>query len=256
MKFNLHTHTPRCRHAIGSEREYIEFAIASGIETLGFSDHAPMPFHNGYYSTMRMFPEETVGYFETLLQLREEYKDRIRILIGFEAEYYPHIFDEFLAYIRKFPVEYLILGQHFLFDEVGSPYVARECDREDYLTAYVRQCCEGMKRGVFTYLAHPDVFHFTGSDNFYDTQMRLICETAKETNTPLEINLLGADEKRAYPRERFWRIAGEVGNIAILGYDAHKPKSLSCDETEAACRAMAARCGVPILDSLPLRPVR
>ena len=35
MKMNLHTHTPRCHHAIGSEREYIERAIAAGLDTLG-----------------------------------------------------------------------------------------------------------------------------------------------------------------------------------------------------------------------------
>ena len=41
MKHNYHTHTVRCRHAQNTEREYIEAAIAAGIETLGFADHAP-----------------------------------------------------------------------------------------------------------------------------------------------------------------------------------------------------------------------
>ena len=48
MRMNLHTHTPRCHHATGSEREYIERAIAAGLQTLGFSDHAPMPFWGDY----------------------------------------------------------------------------------------------------------------------------------------------------------------------------------------------------------------
>lgn len=253
MKFNLHTHTPRCRHAVGSEREYIEAAIASGIETLGFSDHAPMIFHTDYYSTMRMYPEETQGYFDTLLALRAEYRDRIHILIGFEVEYYPSLFDDFLAYIARFPVEYLLLGQHYLFDEQGAPYVARATDRDDDLEAYVRQCCAGMERGVFTYLAHPDVINYTGPTQKYDEQMIQICEKALETNTPLELNILGADDARGYPKERFWKMAGEVGNTAILGYDAHRPSSLCCDDAEQACRDMAARCGVPILDSVPLR---
>ena len=41
MRANYHTHTPRCRHAVGSEREYIEQAIEAGMEILGFSDHTP-----------------------------------------------------------------------------------------------------------------------------------------------------------------------------------------------------------------------
>ena len=43
LKANYHTHTYRCRHAYGSEREYIEAAIRMGIAELGFSDHVPCP---------------------------------------------------------------------------------------------------------------------------------------------------------------------------------------------------------------------
>ena len=42
MLANYHTHTARCHHASGSEREYIEAAIAGGMKILGFSDHAPL----------------------------------------------------------------------------------------------------------------------------------------------------------------------------------------------------------------------
>lgn len=256
MKFNLHTHTPRCRHAVGAEREYIEAAIAAGIETLGFSDHAPMIFHDkDYYSYMRMYPEETQHYFDTLTALREEYKDRIRIHIGFEVEYYPSLFDDFLAYIRRFPVEYLLLGQHFVFDEQGSPYVARATDRTDIFDAYVQQCCDGMERGVFTYLAHPDMVNYIGDRDHYEAQMRRICRKAFETDTPLELNVLGMADRRSYPVERFWQIAAEIGNVAVLGFDAHKPEGLGFADGERECRELAARCGITVLDSVPLKTV-
>ena len=63
---NFHTHTPRCHHAKGSEREYIEQAIANGFTTLGFSDHVPQPFKNSYVSTIRMAMEELDDYVGTL----------------------------------------------------------------------------------------------------------------------------------------------------------------------------------------------
>ena len=44
MTVNYHTHTVRCRHASGSEREYIETAISRGLTILGFSDHSPYVF--------------------------------------------------------------------------------------------------------------------------------------------------------------------------------------------------------------------
>jgi histidinol-phosphatase (PHP family) len=58
MTVNYHTHTVRCRHASGTEREYIETAISRGITTLGFSDHSPYIFDGVYYSSFRMRPEE------------------------------------------------------------------------------------------------------------------------------------------------------------------------------------------------------
>jgi histidinol-phosphatase (PHP family) len=59
MKHNYHTHTTRCNHAEGEDREYIENAIKGGMETLGFSDHAPYLFPNtDYYSAFRMQIEE------------------------------------------------------------------------------------------------------------------------------------------------------------------------------------------------------
>ena len=43
MFANYHTHTARCRHAAGADREYVRSAIDSGVKILGFSDHAPFP---------------------------------------------------------------------------------------------------------------------------------------------------------------------------------------------------------------------
>ena len=43
MFANYHTHTTRCNHAAGTDREYVEYAIRSGIKILGFADHTPLP---------------------------------------------------------------------------------------------------------------------------------------------------------------------------------------------------------------------
>lgn len=70
-------------------REYIETALGLGMKTLGFSDHSPYFFEGDYYSGFRMRSEELPGYVNTLTELREEYRGRIDIHIGLEAEYYP-----------------------------------------------------------------------------------------------------------------------------------------------------------------------
>ncbi|MBQ9116919.1 MAG: hypothetical protein IJY04_07835, partial [Clostridia bacterium] len=67
MTRNYHTHTFRCGHASGTEREYIEKAIAEGLTVLGFSDHSPYWFPDGYYSTHRMAPNEVEDYVNSVL---------------------------------------------------------------------------------------------------------------------------------------------------------------------------------------------
>ena len=46
-KVNYHTHTARCMHAEGADRDYVESALAGGFTTLGFSDHTPWRYAGG-----------------------------------------------------------------------------------------------------------------------------------------------------------------------------------------------------------------
>ena len=61
-----------------------------------------------------------------------------------------------------------------------------------------------------------------------------------------EINLLGLGEGRHYPNERFWTIAGETENRAIIGVDAHDPASIGKHRIFEAALALAERCGLEV----------
>ena len=111
---NYHTHTTRCIHANGTDRDYVESAIAGGLKILGFADHSPYVFDGDYYSGFRMKLEQTEDYVSSLLSLREEYRGKIDIYVGFEMEYYPAYFERTLEFLSQFDYDYLILGQHFI----------------------------------------------------------------------------------------------------------------------------------------------
>ena len=66
MLANYHTHTSRCNHARGSDREYVENAIKHGMKVLGFSDHCPWVFPDEYVSGTRMLPSQIDDYFKSL----------------------------------------------------------------------------------------------------------------------------------------------------------------------------------------------
>lgn len=251
MIANYHTHTTRCHHALGTEREYIEQAIAQGLEILGFSDHVPMPFPDGHQSGFRVRLEELEDYVRTLEALREEYKDRIQILIGFEAEYYPALFDAMLDMLAPYDYDYMILGQHFIDNET-SPYNATPTTDEAALARYVDQILCGLATGKYTYLAHPDVYNFVGDQEVYYRHMKRLCRGCKEMNIPIEINLLGLMGHRHYPSDRFYRIAGEVGNDAVIGCDAHQTEAVADPEAIQAGMAFAKQYGLRVLETVTL----
>lgn len=252
---NYHAHTTRCRHAEGSEREYVAAAIDAGFTTLGFSDHAPYLFPDGYVSSFRMLPEELRGYCDTILSLREEFRGRIEIRLGLEMEYYPDLFAAQMEFLKDYPLEYLILGQHALYNEIERVYSGRPTEDPALLRQYVDQVIEGLETGIFTYLAHPDIINFIGSPAEYERQMRRLFRASNRLGVPIELNQLGLTEGKQYPNPVFWRLAAEEGVTAILGVDAHCPGDLTDTAARAAALKFAADCGVRLAEDVPLRPV-
>ena len=124
MKTNYHTHTYRCKHAMGNDERIVERAINAGIDILGFSDHNPWPhFPAGYDSHVRMEPQYLSEYCESVNRLREKYKNQIEIHLGLEAEYFPHHMQELMDLKAEHHIEYLIFGAHY--DELDEPIPER-----------------------------------------------------------------------------------------------------------------------------------
>ena len=232
MIVNLHTHTPRCRHAVGTEQEYVRAAIDGGLKVLGFSDHTPYWFPGDYYSHMRMYPEELQGYADTVRLLQKQYAGILEIPLGVETEYYPGLFPDLLPRLRDAGIEYMLLGQHWCGDEMGEEYNGRPTGSEEKLSRYCKQVMDAMQTGLFTYVAHPDILYYVGEPAIYKKHMARLCAEAKSCNIPLEINLLGINENRQYPNLRFWEAAAEAGCDVVIGSDAHMPSHVIHKEPE------------------------
>lgn len=252
---NFHTHTPRCHHATGTDRELVEAALAGGYRVLGFADHSPYPGVGRRSQGIRMTLEETAEYFDSITALREEYAGRIALHAGFEAEYFPDQFDGLLEFLEDYPCEYLILGQHFSGGADDSVYYGRPSDDELLLAQYVDRVIAGVETGKFSYVAHPDLFFFTGDPAIERKHYRRLCEAALAQNVPLEVNLLGFWQKRCYPREAFFRIAQEVGNTLILGVDAHEPAHLTNPGMVEELRHWVEQFGLPMTDTIAMGKV-
>lgn len=252
MLINYHTHTARCGHADGADREYVETAIARGLRILGFSDHVPMPFSDGHESRHRVPMHLLEDYVTSILALRNEYRQQIEIRLGLEAEYYPDLFEAMLDMLRPYPVDYLLLAQHYN-DSGERIYNTRPQSDETALIRYTDRILEAMQTGRFTYVAHPDLINFTGDPHVYRREMTRLCKAAKERSIPLEINLLGLREHRNYPSAQFWEIAGDLRCPAVIGCDAHSPEDLADPNNLKAAEAFAKRFGILPNQNITLR---
>ena len=254
MIANYHTHTKRCQHAVGEDREYVLKAISEGLSVLGFSDHAPYLYPNDYSSYYKMPLYELANYFESVLSLREEYKGKIDIKIGMEAEYYADIFDVSLSYWRNFPVDYLILGQHILYNEydktrrLATDYTESDEDLKNYTEAVKK----GLDTGRFSILAHPDIINYHGRESHFLLEMEKVIKKAIEKKVPLEYNILGMRARRNYPRDSFWSLARDMRAPVIIGCDSHDPRDVATESDVVMARENLARFGIRPLDEVEL----
>jgi len=98
FKVDGHTHTQFCPHGCGDHVEnMIERAIQLGFEEYHITEHAPIP-----ESFIKLFepkekalndgsmPEGEVDrYIKEMLAVKEKYKNKIKIKVGFEVDYLP-----------------------------------------------------------------------------------------------------------------------------------------------------------------------
>ena len=256
---NYHTHTERCGHAWGADEEFVQAAIEAGYTTLGFSEHSPWPFADGYQeidSRQRMPFDGLDSYLRDMKALKEKYKDQIEIKIGLECEYFPRYFD-WLKTVRP-SVDYLLLGVHCSeHDEHLTHYYARY-NTPEQVEEYLRCALAGMESGLFAYLAHPDLC--LGDNPDYDevckNAVHSICRKAKQLDMPLEYNLYGIDKQSrgrqkglGYPCRIFWETAAEYGCRAIIGVDAHRPIHLNRQRYLDA-RAFLESLGLTIMEEI------
>ena len=272
-KTNFHTHTYRCGHANGSEEEMVCSAIKMGIEELGISEHVPLPHYRQHLlkslvairgprsflslvhafiqngPSMRMLYPDMENYLDKIKECQDKYQDQIRIYKGFEAEGLEEYFDYYQSLLYEHKVDYLILGHHFHKHCVHSDYYGKENMKKKDIYQYCNDVEKALETGLFSYLAHPDLFLIGYKEFDLDarTVSQRICEKAKELNIPLEVNAGGirrglrnvnGEMIYAYPNTHFWKIAGEVGNDVILGFDAHDPS----DFNEAMYKQMLDFC--------------
>lgn len=242
MRVDLHNHTILCNHATGSVDEYIQKAIELGIDQYGFSDHAPMNYDPKY----RMDISQKQVYENWILEAKEKYKNKIKILLAYEVDYLDgYLLDEIL----NAKVDYLIGSVHFLknksdmwgFDNPEFIGIYQSKDIDTIWIEYFDAIKSMAKTGLFDIVGHLDlikVFKFLPKKD-----VRLIAKDAlleiKKSNMILEINPAGLRKpiNETYPSKLLLEQAYELGINITFGSDAHSVEQVGFKYEEAVSLA-------------------
>lgn len=259
-RVNYHTHCCRCRHAHGKVSEYAEEAVRKGLAVLGFSDHLPFP--DNHYGGRRMPYSELEDYLEEITLLKENLKDRIHILRGFEGEYIRSQEKYYEWLLNHDKCDYLILGQHFFENENEHFLDTYNLDDTQQYEIYAKSIIEGMRSGYFLYACHPDLFFLNNHpwDIHCDRACDIIINGALKYNFALEYNANGPrqgkrlytdGERDMYPYPGFWNKAEGTGIRVYVGSDCHEPESVYDSYVESAYADLKKR-NIPVSTDLEL----
>lgn len=254
---NYHTHTTFC-DGQNTPEEMVLAAIESGCPTLGFSGHSYTAFDPGYC----MHPEDMERYRDEVLRLREKYRDKIRILLGLELDYFSERPD--------FELDYVIGSVHYV--KKDGVYLTVDHSREKQ----IRQVEEHYGGDFYAfaedyYALVSDVKRKTGCQivghfdlvTKFNEQQPLFDEsnpryraaalgalhTLLDQDALLEINT-GAISRGCrttpYPAAFLLEEMGRCGVKAVLSADCHSAGAVCCAFDEAA--RLAQRCGVELTE--------
>lgn len=261
MKANYHTHTLRCGHAEGADEAYVRAAISQGFDVLGFSDHVPWPYKGGFTNPgVRMLLSQLDEYLRSIRSLKEKYASQLCVLTGFECEYFPAYISWLADMAQEKQLDYLILGNHYDETDERGMYFG-SCKTAAQLLRYVDCTIKGIETGLFSYLAHPDLFlrNYRPFDDNCRAAARDLSQACKAYGLPMEYNLhdrylAPVTGRISYPHPEFFDIARQEGVRVLIGIDAHDPRELSDSTQWNRAQSELSSFGDLFIDRIPLIP--
>ena len=234
-----------CEHATGTLRGILEAAVAGGFSTFGVSEHAPRTEPRFLYETERAkgysvkrLQREFEAYSEASLRLQEEFRGRLSVLRGFEAEVVPSLnYAETMRAIRsQHDFDYTVGSVHHVgeisIDESAALFRAAvdACGGlEPLLVSYyglVRDMIEELRPEIVAHLDLPKLHAPAGADLATPRVRRAAKEAvdvARNRNCILDLNTASWRKGLGEPYPAPWlvHLATEAGVPFCFGDDSH-----------------------------------
>lgn len=244
---NLHTHTVYCDGKC-SVTDMIEAAIDKGFESVGISTHGPVPFETDW-NISNMNVEK---YIDEVNQLKEKYKNKIKVYLGMEMDYIPGIgFNENIKSLIK-RLDYYIGSVHYLGKLENNAMWTVDGSIEELLKGIKEGYNDNIRNAVEAYynliaemsinyeppiIGHLDLIKkfnknnilFDKNDKLYKSSIESCLDIIKQTSSIVEINTGGMARgytTEQYPSKFILRLIKEKNIPVIVNSDAHTKEGI------------------------------
>lgn len=254
FKHNFHTHTHYCDGSSPPE-DYVIEAIKAGLESIGFSGHAPVPFENHFAIPDN---DSLKAYAGEIEELKVKYDGQIKVFLALEADYIPGITFDFKQFVEDLSLDYIIGSIHLIKNEKNDLWFIDGPDRNVWLhglaeffngntreavIAYYRQINMMIQTQQPDVIGHLDKIKMHNHDEYFREEepwySELVMETLeiiRDNGCIVEVNTRGLYKKRSgslFPGPAILKEMNKMNIPVTISTDAHKPGevSLLLDET-------------------------
>lgn len=240
---NLHTHT-LFSDGKSTPEEVIKSAIDSGLQSLGFSDHAPVPFQNSF----SIAEGELSNYIAKIEQLKSEFADQIEILLSLEVDHIPALMDDFFIQNPEVNLDYTIGSVHLVgVDSPENLWFIDGPKREIYddglqhffggeirqaVKAFYHQTNRMLEQQTPDIIGHLDKIKmhnqnrfFREDESWYRALVRETLQLIKEKDVVTELNTRGKYKGRSeslFPSDWILKEMKALKIPVIVSSDAHQ----------------------------------
>lgn len=246
---DTHVHTLFSGDGSFSSEIMIEKAISLGLSHLCLTDHMDYDYTDGGIC----FEFDPKKYFDYMTPLKEQYQDRIDLMIGVELGLQPYLSSRHHNLVFSHPFDYVIGSIHLVNSR--DPYYPSFFEGREEQTAY-REYFECVLQNLKSYtnfdsLGHLDYvvrygptknknYAWTQYQEILDAILRILIknEIALEVNTGGYKYGLGEPNPCADILKRYKELGGK---LLTIGSDAHDPAYLAYEFSRL--RELLISCG-------------
>ena len=248
IKTNYHTHTTWC-DGKNTVEQMAKAAFDSGFSVFGFSGHSMYPFSSKWHMQSALHTD----YCRHVRLTAGEYKGKMEVLLGFEADYISGICCPKFSMYEQFKPDFLIGSVHYIpgkdtiFNVDGNGAATRENIQKNYggnareaVCAYFAMQKEMLKKGDFTFIGHCDLFRiqnspkfgnplFSEQDSWYRSEIKAFADAIASSGVCVEINT-GAMSRgymdSPYPSQEFLELLHQRNVPVTINSDSHAQDTL------------------------------